>query len=595
MTATRFLSSIEPLEARIAPAGLVAPTFVSPTKVIYTGPDGSLVTVTSSKPAFSSSNFTSQFIFSAANALGGYQLEELNISSLVAANETSLSITAAPQKDTSTGSLVGSGFVNVGTINASGIDLDSVTVHGDLTQILVGVPVTATTKTVGISSLSVLSMGVYGTSLETATVVAGKNPGPLESDIKGGIKTMSVAGDMDGVWIRVTGFTDGSFGTIGTMTVGGNLVGESGANTGEITASATIGTLTIKGSVIGGGGMDSGRIAATKVSKTATAGAANSITIGELVGGGAQDSGEILLAGGGGSIKVLHDVYATASSAASSGRIESDGNLTSLSIGGSLIGAAHSNTGQILITGTAGKITIGGDILGGSNGTAGTITDSGYVEVDGALASITVGGSIVSGQKNSTGALTNSGDIRSLDTIGSITVAGSLLGNSTVPVEISAEGTAGSALPKIDTIGSVSVSGTVDYANILAGYDNTDTAKFGDVVIGKITVAGDWEASNAIAGFTAGAGKLFNGSTDAPIGGATSAIISKIASVVIGGEISGTLPSVSSTDAYAFEAESIGSFKTGGATIAVGTTPTEITLSPETGGDVFINTQQSGA
>ena len=94
-----------------------------------------------------------------------------------------------------------------------------------------------------------------------------------------------------------------------------------------------------------------------------------------------------------------------------------------------------------------------------------------------------------------------------------------------------------------------------------------------------MSVGGDWIASNLVAGAynpNSGNGNFGDAPHDLKIPSASdnANIISKIASVVIGGQVLGTLPSVSAADHFGFVAEQIGAVKIGGNTIVIPTNNT---------------------
>src|SRR5439155_13446434 len=81
--------------------------------------------------------------------------------------------------------------------------------------------------------------------------------------------------------------------------------------------------------------------------------------------------------------------------------------------------------------------------------------------------------------------------------------------------------------------------------------------------IGSVTVRGDWIASSIVAGVNDG-GDGFGNANDVKVGGTDTAVVSKIGSIVIGGQALGT---VGGTDHYGFVAQEIGSFKVGATTV----------------------------
>ena len=205
---------------------------------------------------------------------------------------------------------------------------------------------------------------------------------------------------------------------------------------------------------------------------------------------------------------------------------------------------------------------------------------------------MTIGGAVVAGTNSGTGTLEKSGSIRSANEIGSIAVLGDLRGNATADVSITAK----SAPPggKLPTIGAITVGGNVERANILAGYDTATVATDGSASIGKVSVLGDWVASNLIAGFAAGGDGKFGTSDDTRIG--TPLIASKIASITILGQVSGTAANPGTptdpvnSDSFAFEASNIGLVKLGLVTLplAVALNTDHYLLSYTTGQDVIV-------
>ncbi|HJZ90439.1 MAG TPA: hypothetical protein VKE40_06170, partial [Gemmataceae bacterium] len=88
-----------------------------------------------------------------------------------------------------------------------------------------------------------------------------------------------------------------------------------------------------------------------------------------------------------------------------------------------------------------------------------------------------------------------------------------------------------------------------------------------DAQIGAVTVGGDWVASTIVAGVMDG-NNGFGNSRDTKIvgSGATDRpeIVSKIASISIGGLALGTPNSVNAADSFGIEAQQIGALKVGG-------------------------------
>jgi hypothetical protein len=121
-----------------------------------------------------------------------------------------------------------------------------------------------------------------------------------------------------------------------------------------------------------------------------------------------------------------------------------------------------------------------------------------------------------------------------------------------------------------NNIASVAIGGSVVSSSILAGISGTP----GVVKIGAVTVGGDWIASN----LSAGASQTGDG-----YGNADNVLVatsSQITSIAIAGIVSGT---ASTGDHFGFDAESIGSFKLGGAAVTLPAAPGSVALSPATG------------
>src|SRR5262249_6139616 len=85
-----------------------------------------------------------------------------------------------------------------------------------------------------------------------------------------------------------------------------------------------------------------------------------------------------------------------------------------------------------------------------------------------------------------------------------------------------------------------------------------------------VKVSGDWIASNLAAGASAGADGMFGTSDDASSGPGNAAIIAKIASVTIDGQVLGT---VGGSDHFGFVSQQVGSFKFDGITLPLHSGP----------------------
>jgi hypothetical protein len=164
--------------------------------------------------------------------------------------------------------------------------------------------------------------------------------------------------------------------------------------------------------------------------------------------------------------------------------------------------------------------------------------------------------------------------IRSDGKIGAIKIGGDLAGATTSAATISARGIlAPTSTGKALAIAALSIGGSIDHAQILAGYDRSGAAVNADASIGPVRVAHNWTASDLIAGAAAGSDALFGTDDDALIARGNP-IVAKIASIVIKGTAAGT---DIGSDHFGFVSEEIGAFKSGG---------TKLTLTPGPSNDL---------
>jgi hypothetical protein len=473
------------LESRQTPA-----TFVSPTTLTYQDVDGDNVTVKLSKPLLTSATVAGNvFTFDTGGVDGDnshpQQFQSIDLTQLPAGSATGVSVTVTATRSPTTG---GDGFAAVGLVNATGIDLGKVMIDGDLGRILAGA---GSASTPALTALTIQSLGRFGTSTQPAG-------GNLISTITGSLGTLTIKGDVDEASVTATsigtvvvggsligGPADSSglirsLGNMGSVKVGGDLVGGSGADTAEIDSGGAIARMSIGGSLRGTAAVDSGSVFARgAVGRTviggsllgaggdnsgsiAAVGAIGDVTVaGSLVGGSGFDSGEILGSGSLGMLIVGGDLVG--GSQGNSGDIDVRGAIAGVRVGGSLIGGTNSDTGEILAGGSVGLITIGGSLLGNTGG------DSGDINV-GSIAGVTVGGSLVGGPGN------DSGEILVGTSVGPVMIRGDLrggAGSSTGDV------TAGS-------ISSITVGGSVG-----GGAGNASGVILGSGAIGSVAIGHD--------------------------------------------------------------------------------------------------------
>jgi hypothetical protein len=367
-------------------------------------------------------------------------------------------------------------------------------------------------------------------------------------------------------------------GDLAKLTIVGNLLGNSGDSSGSIVSFGSLGTIQIAKDAQGGTGADSGAISSGF--KIASVSIGGSLLGAEGAGSGAISSHTVFgpdrdLQGDIGAINVSEAVIGNSGNA--SGQINAAGALGKVNIGQSLQGGSGDGSGCILsgtdavTSGAIGTIVIGGDLVGGSVSGSDSLEQSGYISGQ-QIAKITVGGSVIAGVNDGTGTLGKSGSIRAEDSLGILQVKGGLVGNASNPVIIAARGQAVKGATTDLALASLTVGTTVQYANILAGYDSELNPVNGDGQIGAIKVLNSavngvkqdvaWTASSVAAGIYDAKLNGFGTRDNAVISeGNTPAILSKIASIQIAGGIAGTPDQ--GGDHFGFVAQQIGSFKLG--------------------------------
>lgn len=419
MPSLAHTSRVEVLESRIAPASI---TFIDI--------DGISVTISSSKG--STADLQQVAILAAEGA--GQELHELKLSDLANVFKgANISIVK--------GALDDNQFVDVGFINALGLDLGKVTVDGDLGRILAG---DANSVTPAAKKLTVGSIGVQGLNTQDAG-------GTLVSKFVGRLGLLTVKGDFKEASLTVLGIDPDpdegvstaidARGDIGDIVIGGNLLGGGDPKSGSIYAKGSIGNITVTGSILGGGGEASASITSERLMGKVKVGgdvAADAVALanlsarifssqgmgsvnvgGSLRGGGGVESGNLSTAGGLGNVTILGDIVGGAG--LRSGAVGAGGQIGKITIGsatsgGNITGSTGEQSGGILSGGNMKAVKVFGDIVGGAEKFAGSITS------DGKIASVFVDGSITGGGGE------QSGTIGSSLALGSVNVMGDLVG-----------------------------------------------------------------------------------------------------------------------------------------------------------------------
>jgi hypothetical protein len=519
----------------------------------------------------------------------------------------------------STQGIVGAGGKNSGSIRAGDIFLGkiaSLTVAGSITAGGgAGSGLVSTNSTIGAVSI--------GGSIDATVIPAATGSGGIQAD--GGFTTVTIKGALKGGATPQTGFiTSGR--DIGAISVH-DIIGGAGTNSGSISAGGKIAALTVLGNVTGAGGFGSasvfsgadttrvGDIGAVKIGGKLEGGSQqNSGTIGSggkiasisigptaavdqvtLKGGGALFAGSIFSRGAIGPVRVSGHIEGGggdfSGSIVSNDFITPDldraGDLGAVTVTGHVKGGAGNDSGQISADGKIASVTLGtvgltdGDLSGGNGARSGNIRSGQGVVNPGITGAILIKGDLTGGVGAQSGGIfaegkiasvsvtkdVSAGTIRSGDDIASITVGGNV-SNGT---QISARGQATPGATTDLAIGKITVNGSVSNTRIRAGYDTTLTnAVNPDAQIGAVFVKLNWTASDIFAGVIDGDANGFGTAGDVKIPAADNLkIVSQIASIVIGGTVTGT---VGSGDHFGFVAQKIGALKVGATVFAFNAT-----------------------
>jgi hypothetical protein len=406
----------ELLESRIAPAAF----FVNTRTVTYEDHDGDTVVVSSSVPIFRADNLNSFFTFSDGVLVG---IDLTAGPGKRSASGTSLSIQAKTPRGGQ-----GDGLVNVGYINATGVDLRAVSVDGDLGQIDAG---DTNLRTRALGTLTARSLGVFG----------GRYGAPgsenFSSDFRGSLGSVKILNDIREASITVSGdVTRPAF--ISRIFIGGSLTGTDDPDTGKIQADGSIGAVLVGGSVQGGDGARSGRIAA--------GGSMSSLFVGgSIVGGSGESSGSIQVGTRLGPMRLRQDL--TGGQGAHSGSIQFGFKAKSLLVGGTVSGGSGDFSGRISSGDDIDFLGIAGDLKGGSGDASGTLNSADDIDV------LRIGGSILGGKGDDSGGVRASGNLKNTRILGSI-VGASIGANATASIDTS-------GYLKADHFGSLAIFGSL--------------------------------------------------------------------------------------------------------------------------------------
>ena len=411
---------LERLEDRIAPA-----TLIDGKTVEFVDVDNDVIRVQLSKSVLTAQNWQSHFDFQSDGA-GHDVLENINFSG-PAFSGIGVAISAVQAQGAD-------GIVNIGAINAGGVDLDKVVIAGGLVKMTAG---DLLTPAKGVNLLQVDSLGLldpldFGL-MDRSSVIQGKlgelsvggsigGSLTVNGGLQAGIGKIVVGGSLLAGSDSLSG-TISTTGGIGSIFVGGSIDGRLADTPGEasIVTRHSIGSVIVKGSVIAGGHEGTATISAfynigpviidgnlgsdavipsglNAGSIHAQHGTLGAVTLGgSLVGGEGDFSGFLQAERGMGAIKILGSI--SGGNGLSSGTIQTYGALTSLSVGGSIEGGQAPDSGSVNISGTIGALTVTGNILGGDG------EYSGRVQTENSMGTVLVGGNLVGGLGDGSGAI----------------------------------------------------------------------------------------------------------------------------------------------------------------------------------------------
>ena len=506
--------------------------------------------------------------------------------------------------------IIGGMGAGSGSITAGGV-LGKLTVDGDLVgglgglsgsifatkglgkiQILGDVRVdVAEGSTAGFNSATIRTDGgATSVFIEGSIIGNGASTGGLEVD--GVLKSVTINGNLEGRSGTFSGFITSDT-SIGTVMILGDVKGSADAafaKTGIVSSSGSIGSLTIGGDLIGGAGESSGTIHAGLAGADRGADIQNLTIEGQIIGGSGDFSGSVIGETKLGKISVKGGGQADAIVGGAgdfSGVIYSSGSISSIAVTGNLAGGEGAQSGAIIGHGLVQKVNVSGDVVEGTGersggifsfdqdfaiggvGQLGKITVGGSVTgaiyADASIASLKAG-SLATGSEvlagmgsggGRIGAITVNEDvtgatIRAAHDLGSLTIKGSISDSVVTAV--------GQALQKGNkdvAIGKITVNGNVTGTEFLAGHDAFGGVN-GDAQIGKVKVKGNWAESSLVAGALDIDGDGFGDADDVLIPGGSSSIVARIASVIIGGSVSG---SAAEGDHFGFVAEDFGKTK----------------------------------
>ena len=332
----------------------VTPTFSTDFKTAtFTDVDGDLVTVKTTAGTFDTTNFRVFLEFGAVTGGGRFSMLDLSDEEFDGAN-----ITITAKRSVTLG---GDGLVNLGFLDATGVDLGVFSLKGDLGRVKLGDGTGASA-----TSFTVSSMGVYGMSTQWGA------SNSTVSHVTGELPLLTISGDVAGITLNAS--------SLGTAKITGNVEGATFQIAGALTA------LTVNGDVL-----DTTLIIGE---------------VGSIVPGATSGTYKVL-----GGIKINGDVEDST--------LEVGGNVSTLSIDGTVRDCylKSNGFGSIATGATTGSVKINGGIS-----ITGSLLNS-YIRTNGDLAKLGVGRRLDGSTVSARGTDAPADDVAA-QTIGAITVGG---------------------------------------------------------------------------------------------------------------------------------------------------------------------------
>jgi hypothetical protein len=411
------------------------------------------------------------------------------------------------------GDLRGGDNAGTGAIGAGG-DLGSVTIRGSVFggagdnsgQIFAGIVEEGTIRKVSVGE------SVVGGTGRFSGIVGGLVLSAVTTDVSLG--TITIGNDLVGGGSDSTGAVHAFGGGIDSLTIKGSFIGGPVLASGLIFATEDIGTLSIRGHVLGGMGDKGARILAKNM---------ETVNIGKsFVGGHGVNSGEVFATGDLGKITVGGDLRGGDDDY--TGGIVAGGNIGQAIVKGSIYGGTGTNSGSISAAysraGQIEKVTVEGSVYGGSGISSGTIGghEANFSGSALSIGTVIIGGNLIGGTATDAGSVT--AHLGSLDRL---TIKGSVIGG--LDSAIAVDGRAG----------SISIGGSVLSAAITLANGADSLSIRGSLIGGAANLAGSVTVNAGGLGLLKILGDVRGGA--GPFSGSVNVIAGGIGTRIIGGVV----------------------------------------------------------